>query len=82
MTALPFDFRALAIADLLAQSQATMAPHGQARTTLYSSRIACSVYSGILQLRPEHGTRDFILHGPNDLMGEDATRWQDEYRRS
>jgi len=25
--------------------------------------------------------RDFILHGPSDLMGKDARRWQDEYRR-
>lgn len=36
---------------------------------------------GLLGPAPEHPMRDFILHGPNDLMGDDARRWQEEYRR-
>ena len=40
-------------------------------------RVCC----GILGLPPEHSDARLSLHDPNDLMGEGARRWLEEYRR-
>jgi hypothetical protein len=42
-------------------------------------RRACTQ---LLGPAPEHPFREFLLHGPPDIMGEDnVTRWQEQYRK-
>lgn len=36
---------------------------------------------GILGPSPEHPLRDFVLHGPGGLVGDEIGKWQEEYRR-
>ena len=36
---------------------------------------------GLLGPPPEHPPRDYILHGPGGLVGDEIGKWQEEYRR-